>query len=233
MSTPLRMPVAVPVSYSVSPNPTTPVIITLALYLSALLISALILHYLHQCSNPPLYECHISQPLSLTNLPTCPRSTLSPFRSVSSPHLGSTLSSSSSSPPPPSSLSLKGSCHTNKTSLVNSWSNSSITLPLPNSSISKCAQTISLLHLACPFAPPSPCCLDQSLTSSSPTPSTTTWKSSPQTSSTLPSPRFSSPSPKPNSATTWDRLDTILRPLPPYPWPFTSHPRPLLLPLAQ
>ena len=179
MSTPLCMPMAAPVSYSVSPNPTMPVIIALSLYLSALLISAVILCYLHQHSNPPPYECHTSQPLPLMNLSTRPCPTLSPSRSIPFPHLASMLSSFSSSLPPPSSLPSKDSLHTNKMSLVNSWSNSSIMSPLPNSSISKCAQTISLLHLACPFAPPSPCCLDQSLTSSSPTPSTTTWKSSP------------------------------------------------------
>ena len=179
MSTPLCMRMATPTPYPMSPNPTTPVIVSLSLYLTALLISALILCYFHQCSNPPPNECHISQPLPLTNLPTHPHPTLSPSRSISSPHLASMLTSSSSSPPPPSSLLSKDSLHTNRTSLVNSWSNSSITLPSPNSSISERAQTISLLHLACPFTPPSPCCLDQSLTSSSPTPSTTTWKSSP------------------------------------------------------
>ena len=196
MSTPLHMPVATPTPYPTSPNPTTPVILSLSLYLTALLISALILRYLHQHSNPPLYECHISQPLPLMNLPTHPHLTLSPFRSVSSPHLASMLSSSLLSPPLPSSLPSKGSLHTNRTSLVNSWSNSSIMLSLPNSSISEHAQMTSLLYLACPFTPPSPCCLDQSLTSSSPTPSTATWKSSPRASSTPPSPRSFSPSPQ-------------------------------------
>ena len=60
MNTPLCMPMAALVSYSVSPNPTMPVIIALALYLLALLISALILCYLHQHSNLPSYECHTS-----------------------------------------------------------------------------------------------------------------------------------------------------------------------------
>ena len=48
MSTPLHMPMATPVSYSISPNPTTPIIISLSIYLAALLISACILHYFHQ-----------------------------------------------------------------------------------------------------------------------------------------------------------------------------------------
>ena len=166
------MPMATPTPYPTSPNPTTPVIVSLSLYLTALLISALILHYFHLHSNPPLYECHISQPLPLTNLPTHPCPTLSPSRSISSPHLASMLSSSLLSLLPPSSLPSKDSLHINKMSLVNSWSNSSIMLPSPNSSISEHVQMISLICLACPFAPPSPCCLDQSLTSSSPTPST-------------------------------------------------------------
>ena len=157
MSTPLCMPVATPVPYSTSSNPTVPVSITLSLYLIALLVSACILRYFHLCSNPPPYKCHISQPLHLTNLPTCPRPTLSPFRSASSPHLIFTPSLSLSLPPPLSSLLSKDSHHTNRTSLANSWSSSSTMSPSPSSSISEHAQTISLLHLACPFAPPSPC----------------------------------------------------------------------------
>ena len=60
MNTPLCMPMATLVSYSVSSNSTMPVTVALALYLLALLISALILCYLHQCSNLPPYECHTS-----------------------------------------------------------------------------------------------------------------------------------------------------------------------------
>ena len=151
MSTPLRMLVAAPVPYSTSSNPIVPVTITLSIYLAALLVSACILRYFHLHSNPPLYECHISQSLPLTNLPAHPDPTLSPFRSTSSPHLVYTPFSFSSSPPPLSSSPSKDSYHTSRMSLANSWSNSSTMLPLPNSSILECAQMISLLHLACPF----------------------------------------------------------------------------------
>ena len=233
MSTPLHMPVATLIPYQTSPNPTTPVIISLYLYLAALLTSALILHYFHLCSNPPPYECHIFRPLPLANLPARPCPTLSPSRFAFSPHLASTLSSSLSLPPLPSSSPLKDSLHTNRMSPVSSWSNSSTMSPSSNSSTSKHALTITLFHLACPFAPPSPCCLDPSLTSLSPTPSTATWRSSPQTSSTRLSLRSSSPSPELNNATTRDMLNIIPHPLPPYPWPFASCPHPFLLPLAQ
>ena len=60
MSTLLHMPVAAPVSSSISPNPTMPIVIALSLYLVALLISAIILHYLHCRPNLPPYECHTS-----------------------------------------------------------------------------------------------------------------------------------------------------------------------------
>ena len=231
MSTPLCMPVATPIPYSTSSNPIIPVTITLSIYLAALLVSACILRYFHLCSNPPPYECHISQSLPLTNLPACPHLTLSPFRSVSSPRLIYTPFSSSSLPPPLSSSPSKDSHHTSRTSLANSWSNSSTTLPSPNSSISERAQMISLLHLACPFAPPYPCYQGQSLTSLSPTPSTTTWRNSPPTSSTQPLLKSSSPSPELSSAATGNKLD-LSPPLSPYPWPFASHPHPPLLPLA-
>ena len=160
MSTPLCMLVAAPVPYSTSSNPTIPVTITLSLYLAALLITACILRYFHLCSNPPPYECHISQSLPLTNLPACLHPTRSPSRSTSSqcpifmPFL------SLSSPPLPSSSPSKDSHHTNRTSLANSWSSFSTTSPSPNSSTSEHAQTISLLCLACPFAPPSSCYQD-------------------------------------------------------------------------
>ena len=202
MSTPLCMPVATPVPYSTSSNPTIPVTITLSLYLTALLITACILRYFYLRSNPTLYECHISQSLPLTNLPTCPCLTLSPFRSASSPCLVFTHFSSSSLPPLLSSSPSKDSYHTNRMSLANSWSSSFIISPSPNSSISECAQMISLLRLACPFTPPSPCYQDQSLTSLSPTPSTATWRSSPPTSSIPPSLKSSSPSPDPSSVAT-------------------------------
>ena len=174
MSTPLCMPVATPVPYLTSPNPTMLVIIALALYLSALLISALILRYFHLQSNPPPYKCHISQPLHLTNLPTCPHPALFPFRPVSSPHPTSMPCSSLLLLPPPSSSPSKDSLHTNRTSLASSWSNSSTMLPSPNSSTLEHVQTTSLLHLACPFTPPSPYHQDQSLTSLFPTLSTAT-----------------------------------------------------------
>ena len=167
------------------------------------------------------------------NLPTCPHLTQSPFRSTSSPQPTSTPYSSSLSPPLPSSLLSKDSLHTSRTSPVSSWSSSSIMLPLPNSSTSEHAQMISLLCLACPFTPPSYYCQDQSSTSLSPTPSTTTWRSSPPASFTQPSPKSSSPSPKLNNENTWNRSDTLLHPQPPYPWPFTSHPCLLLLPPIQ
>ena len=160
MSTPLCMPVAAPIPYSTSSNPTVLVITTLSLYLAALLITACILRYFHLHSNPPPYECHISQSLPLTNLPARPCPTLSPFRSASSPCRISTPCSSLSLPPPPSSSPSKDSHHTNRTSLANSWSSFSTMSPSPNSSTSECAQMISLLRLACPFAPPSPCYQD-------------------------------------------------------------------------
>ena len=232
MSTPLCMPVAAPVPYSTSSNPTIPVITTLSLYLTALLITACILRYFHLRSNPPPYECHISQSLPLMNLPARPHPTLSPSRFASSPRRVSTPFSSLSLPPPPSSLPLKDSHHTSRTSLANSWSSSSTMSPSPNSSTLECAQMISLLCLACPFAPPSPCYPDQSLTSLSPTPSTATWRSSPPMSSIPPSLRSSSPSPELNNTTTWTKSE-LFPPLPPDPWPFASHPCPPLLLLAQ
>ena len=57
---------------------------------------------------------------------------------------------------------------------------------------------ISLLHLACPFPPPSPCCLDRSSTFLSPTPSTATWRNSLLMSSTCF--RRNLPLPHPNRA---------------------------------
>ena len=168
------MPVALPISYLTSSNPSMLVVIALVLYLSALLISTLILCYLHQHSNPPPYKCHTSQPLCFTNLPTRPCPALSPFRPVSSPHPTSMPCSSSLLLPPPFSSPSKDSLHTNRMSLASFWSNSSTTSPLPNSSTLECVQMTSLLHLACPFAPPSPCYQDRSLTSLSPTPSTAT-----------------------------------------------------------
>ena len=219
------MPMAVPVSYLTFSNPSMLAVIALILYLSALLISALILQYLHQCSNPPPYKCHTFQPLHLTNLPTHPHPALSPSKPISSPHPVSMPCSSS--------LPSKVSLHTNRTSLASSWSSSSTTLPLPNSSTLERAQTTSLLHLACPFAPPSPCYLDRSLISLSPTSSTATWKSFPPMSSIQPSLRSSSPLCELNNVNTWNRLDTLLHPQLPYPWPFASCPHLLLLPPIQ
>ena len=160
MSTPLRMPIATLVSYPTSPNASLSVIISLSLYLTALLITTFILCYFHLHSNPPPYKCHTSQHLPLMNLPTCPHLTLSPSKSISSPHLAFTPFTPSSSLPLSFSLPLKDSPPTNKISPVSSLFNFSTTSPLPNSSTSEHAQMISLLHLACPFTSPSPCCLD-------------------------------------------------------------------------
>ena len=178
MSTPLCMPMATPVSYSTSPNPMTPAVIALSLYIFALLLSACILHYYHQRSNPPPYECHTSRPLPLTNLPTHPRPTLNQSDSLYSLHLGSTPCTPSLLPPLPSSAPLKDSLTTKLTSPANSLSNFSTMLPSPKSSISEPARATYLTYLDSCFTPPSLSCQDLSLNYSTPIPSTATWRSS-------------------------------------------------------
>ena len=228
MSTPLRMPVATPVPYSASPSPTTPVVIALSLYLFALLLLACILRYFHHRSNLPLYECHISRPLTLTNLPTHPRPTLNRSGSPFSRPLGSTPYIPSLSPPRPSSLLLKDSQDTRPTLPANSSSNSYISSPSLKSNTSVPAQTTYLAILASRFALPSPSSSDLSSNYSTPIPSTATWRSSLAKSSTQPFNKSTSPSPKPSNNTTTDRLE-LTPPLLPFPWPFESHHIPLHL----
>ena len=228
MNTPLRMPVAAPVSYSASPSPTTPVVIALSLYLFAVLLSACILCYFHRRSNPPPYECHISRPLALTNLPTHPRPTLNRSGSPFSRPLDSTPYIPSSSPSRPSSLLLKDSQDTRLTSPANSSSNFYILSPSPKSNTSVPAQTTYLAILAFRFALLSPFLSDQSLNYSTPIPSTATWRSSLAKSFTQPFDKSTLPSPKLSNNTTVDRLEST-PPLLPFPWPFESHHAPLHL----
>ena len=230
MSTPLHMPVAAPVSYLASPSPTTLVVIALSLYLFAVLLSACILHYFHRRSNPPPYECHISRPLALTNLPTHPRPTLNRSGSPFSQPLDSTPYIPSLSPPQPSLSLLKDSQDTRPTSPANSSSNSYISSPLLKSNTSVPAQTTYLTVLASRFVLPSPSLWDQSSNYSTPIPSTTTWRSSLAKSSTQRSDKSTSPSPEPSNNTTADKPEST-PPLPPFPWPFESlHDPPHLLP---
>ena len=228
MSTPLRMPVAAPVSYSASPSPMMPVVIALSLYLFAVLLSACVLHYFHHRSNPPPYECHISRPLALTNLPTPPRPTLNRSGSPFSRPLDSTPYIPSSSPPQPSSSRLKDSQDTRPTSPANSLSNSYISSPSPKSNTSMPARTTYLAILASHFALPSPSSSDQSSNYSTPIPSTATWRSSLVKSFTQPFDKSTSPSPEPSNNTTTDRPEST-PPLLPFPWPFESHHVPLHL----
>ena len=222
MSTPLCMPVAAPIPYPSSSNPMTPVIIALFVYLAALLLSAALLRYLHQHSNPPPYECHTSQPLSLTNLPTHPRLTLNRSDSLYSLRLESTLCTPSLLPPLPSSSLLKDSPVTKLTSPANSLSNFSTTLPLPKSSTSEPARATYLTYLDSRFAPPSRSSQDLSLNYSTPTPSTATWRSSQAKSFTQPSDKSTSPSPELSNNIIVDKPEPH-PPLPPFPWPFESH----------
>ena len=222
MSTPLRMPVATPVSYPASPSPTMLVIIALSLYLFTLLLLACVLRYFHCQSNPPPYECHISQPLALTNLPTCPRPTLSQSGFLSSQPLEFTPYTPSLSPHLPSSSLWKDSLSTRPTSPANSSSNSYISSPSLRSNTSVPARTTYLTTLASRFTLPSPSSWDQSLNYSIPTPSTTTWRSSPVRSCTQRSDKSTSPSPEPSNNTTEDKLEAT-PPLLPFPWPFKSH----------
>ena len=230
VSTPLCMPVATPIPYSTSSNPTVPVIITLSLYLFALLLSACILRYYHQCSNPLPYECHTSRPPPPTNLPICPRPTLNRSDSLYSLRLESTPYIPSSLPPLSSSAPSKDSPVTKRTSPVNSLSNFSTTLPSPRSSISEPARATYLTFLDSCFTPPSPSCLDLSSNYSTPMPSTATWRSSQAKSFTQPSDKSTSPSPELNNNTTVDRQEPSPS-LPPFPWPFKfPHVPPHLLP---
>ena len=214
MSTPLCMRMAIPVSYLISPNPTTPVIIALTLYLSALLISTFILCYFHLRSNPPPYECHISQPLPLTNLPIRPHPTLCPSRSATFPCLISTPSLSSSLPPQPFSSPSKDSPPINKISPV-----------------------VQLQHFqACPDDLPASFGLSLRITLSllpGPILDLLVSHSFHHYLEELPMnvlyPAFSEifpPSPEPNSETTWSRSDNPSHLLLPYPWPSVSHPHP-------
>ena len=221
MSTPLCMPVATAVSYPSSSNPTTPVIISLSIYCATLLISTCIIQYFHPQANPPPYECHISQPLILMNLPTCPCPTLNQSDSHSFPPLEFTPCSPSLLPPPPSSLPLKDSLVIRLISPVNSLSSSYISSPLPKSNTSEPALMTYLATLASHFALPSPSSLDQFLNYFTPTPSTATWRSSRARSYSQHSNRSISPSPEQNSSTIEDRQDPTPS-LPPFPWPFGS-----------
>ena len=231
VSTPLCMPVATPVSYPTSPNSTTPVVVALSLYLAALLLSACILHYFHHRSNPPPYQCHISQPLALTNLPAHPRPTLNrsafPF---SQPRESTPCTPLSSLPLPSSSLS-KDSLDIRPTSPANSLSSSYTSLPSPKSSTSEPARRTYLAALASRFTPPSPSSWDPPSSSSTSIPSSATWRNSPVRFSTPHSYRSTAPSLEPSSNTIADKPGSI-PPLLPFPWPFESHhvPRHLLPP---
>ena len=230
MSTPLCMPVAAPVPYTSFLNPTIPVIISLSLYLAALLVTACILRYFHLRANPPPYACHISQPLRLTNLPTRPRPTFNQSGSPSSQCLGSLLYTPSSLPPLPFSSLLKDSPATKPTSLVNSSSNSFTTLPSPRSSTSEPARTTYLTSLDSCFTPPSLSYPVLSLNYSTPIPSTNSWRSSLAKSYIRPSAKSISPSSKQNNNITTDKWESITPSLP-FPWPFEfPHVPPHLLP---
>ena len=178
MSTPLCMPVATPVSFPTSPSSTTLVVITLSLYLSALLLSACLLRYFHHRSNPPPYECHTSRPLAPTNLPARPWLTLNRSDFLFSRPQESIPYTPSPLPLPPSSSRLKDSLDTRPTSPANSSSNSYTSSPLPRSSTSEPAHRTYLAALASHFVPPSPFSWDPSLNSSTPIPSSATWRSS-------------------------------------------------------
>ena len=168
------MPMAAPTSYPSSPNPTTPIIISLSLYLAALLITAYILCYFHLRSNPPPYECNISWPLALTNLPTHPHPTLSRSGFPSFQPLEFTPYIPSLLPPPPSSLPLKDFLGIRLTSPANSSFSSYISSPSLKSSTSMPAQMTYLITLASCFTLPSPSSWDQSSNYSTPIPSTAT-----------------------------------------------------------
>ena len=222
MSTPLCMPVAIPVPYLSSSNPTASVIITLSIYFAALLISAYLIRYFHRRANPPPYECHTSQPLALTSLPTRPRLTLNRSNSHSSLPWEFTPYSPSSSRLPPSSLLSKDSPVTRPTSPANSSSNSYISSPSPRSNTLEPTLTTYLATLASCFAPPYPSLSDQSLSYSTPTPSTVTWRNSQAESYSQRSYRSITPSLERSNDTIKDKPDSI-PPLLPFPWPFKSH----------
>ena len=202
------MPVAAPTPYPSSPNPTTPVIISLSLYLAALLIAAYILRYFHLRSNPPPYECHISQPLTLMNLPTHPRPILSQSGFPSSQPLEFTPYTPLLLPSLPSSSPLKDFLDIRPTSPANSSSSSYISSPLLRSSTSMPAQMTYLTTLASHFALPSPSSWDQSSNYSTPIPSTATWRSSLVKSSTQRSDRSISPFPELSNNTTTDKWES-------------------------
>ena len=222
MSTPLCMPVATPVSFPTSPNSTTPAVVALSLYLAALLLSACILRYFHRRSNPPPYKCHISQPLALMNLPAHPRLTLNRSGLNFSPPLEFTHYSPSLLPPPLSSLLSRNSLVTKPTSPANSLSNSYTSLPSPRSSTFEPAHTTYLVALASRFAAPSPSLWDPSSNSSTPIPSSATWRSSLARSSIQHSDRSTSPSLELNNNITVDKPEST-PPLLPFPWPSESH----------
>ena len=216
------MPVAAPVSYTITPNPTLPIVISLSLYLAALLISACVIQYLHHQSNPPPYECHFSQPCALTNRPTHLHLPPSRLGFPSSRPLPSIPCTPLLSPPRPSLSLSKDSPLTRPTSLANSSSKSYILSPSPRSSISEPAQTIYLTMLASHFELPSPSLWDQSSSYSTPIPSTATWRSSLARFSTQRSDRSTSHSPEPSNNITKDKQEPVL-PLQPFPWPSESH----------
>ena len=222
MSTPLCMPMATPISFPTSPNPTTPVIVALSLYLSTLLLSACILRYFHRRANPPPYECHISRPLALTNLPAHPRSTLNRSAFPFSRPREFTPCTPLSSLPLSSSSPSKDSPNIRPTSPANSSSNSYTSLPSPRSSTSEPAHRTYLAVLASRFVPPSPSLWDPSSNSSTPTPSSATWRSSLARSSTPHSYRSTTLSLEPSSNTIADKPGST-PPLLPFPWPFESH----------
>ena len=216
------MPVATPVPYTTSPSPTIPVVISLSIYLTALLISACVIQYLHHRSNPPPHECHSSRPLALMNLPSHPRPTLNQSGFLASPPLEFTPYSPSLSPLPSSSSLSKDSLVTRPTSPANSSSNSYTSSPSCRSNTSEPVLMTYLATLASHFAPPSLSSSDQFLNCSTPTPSTATWKSSQAKSYSQRSCRSTTPSPEQSNNTTEDKQDST-PPLLPFPWPFKSH----------
>ena len=143
-------------AYTISPNPTSSTIITLAIYITALLAASLILCYFHQCSfTTPSPSCHTFLHLYLTNLSTHPHPTLSPSILISSQCHASVLSTSLLLLPPPSSSLLKDFLTISKMSSAKLSSSFSTTLPSPRSSTSEHVQMIYLTRLACPFILPS------------------------------------------------------------------------------
>ena len=217
-------------AYTISPNPTSSTIITLAIYITALLAASLILCYFHQCSfTTPSPPCHTFLPLYLTNLSTHPHPTLSPSILISSQCHASMLSTSLLLLPPSSSSLLKDFLTSSKMSSAKPSSSFSTTLPSPRSSTSEHVQRIYLTCVACPFILPSPSCPEPFHHYLKELPGNILYPAEPSTRSFSPSPRLNSVSIK----TKLGPANESLTPPSLFPWPFKSpcvllllHPQP-------